>query len=181
MYAYCANNPIYYVDNDGDFGIPAIVAFAVTSAIFAAVVQIISNIAAGLKGREIFKGVLGSAIGSSVNATLLMSLWYIPNSMLIASLAGGITQALLEYLEDLLIWKTASVSDLGVDMLIYSASNLAGNFLGSKLIKVGSTWFQPKHFSAIFMGPFGQKLLAQSGIASLLNGIISFIRKKFKG
>ena len=59
-----------------------------------------------------------------------------------------------------------------------SACNLAGNFLGGKAVKVGHAWFQPKHFKSIFTGPFGRKLIAQSGIEAILNGVINYIKIK---
>ncbi|MDD3865956.1 MAG: RHS repeat-associated core domain-containing protein, partial [Candidatus Izemoplasmatales bacterium] len=180
MYAYCQNNPVMFVDNEGNFGTPAILTLALFSAIVNAMAQIISNFIAGRRGTQIFDGVLGSALGGAVNSTLLLTLWYVPGNNIIAAFAGGAVTAIINLLEDVIIWKTATPKDFVLDFILGSAANLAGNFLGAKAIKVGSTWFQPKYFSAIFLKPFGQRLLAQTGIAAALNGIINYIRSKLE-
>jgi hypothetical protein len=96
----------------------------------------------------------------------------------IAALQVGVIQALLDYVEGVLIWKKKDLGKLGRDIILNSAANLAGNFLGSKMIKIGKTWFQPKHFKSIFTGSFGQKLIQQTGMASILNSIITWVRNK---
>jgi len=179
LFIYCNNNPIISKDSSGYFGLAAIVALAITSAVINAVVQLLSNILAGRRGRDIFRGVFGAAIGAAVNTTLLMCLWFLPGNYVIAAFAGGTVQALLDFVEGVLIWKTKNWRQLGVDIIMNSACNLAGNFLGGKAIKVGKTWFQPKYFKSIFTGSFGQRLVAQAGIGSLLSGVINYIKSRF--
>ncbi|HBP25561.1 MAG TPA: hypothetical protein DD618_01215 [Acholeplasmatales bacterium] len=178
LFRYCDNNPVSYSDPFGVFAIPAIVALAVTSAIINAIVQLVSNILAGRSGREIFRGVFGAAIGGAVNTTILTCLWFFPGNYVIAAFAGGVVQAILDFIEGALIWKTKDWKQFGVDIILNTACNLAGNFLGGKAIKVGKTWFQPRHFKSIFTGSFGQKLIMQSGIGALLNGLINYIKIK---
>lgn len=181
MYAYCANNPVMLVDNDGEFGVPAILALALVSAIVNAVSQLVSNVFAGKTGKQVFDGVVGAAIGSAVNTTLLLTMWYVPGNFFIAAFAGGAVTTIFNFLEDAIIWKKVKLGELALDFVLTSASNLAGNFLGAKAVKVGKTWIQTTHFKSIFTGPFGQRLLAQSGIAAVLNGIVNFIRTKLEG
>ena len=73
-----------------------------------------------------------------------------------------------------------TVKQLGVDLILNTAINFVGNYLGNKAIKINGGWFQPKHFKSIFTGSYGQKLIKQTGISGIVSGIVNFIRKKFK-
>ena len=181
LFAYCHNNPVNLLDWDGHFGLPAILAVAITASVIGAVAQLISNILSGLKGKKIFKGVLGSALRTGVNATLLMIIpFFVPGKNLIAAFAGGAVQAIFDFLENVLVWKTKKWKQFGVDVILNTAVNATGNYLGNRAIKINGKWFQPKHFKFIFTGSYGKKLIAQSGIGGVINGIANLIRKKFK-
>ncbi len=67
-----------------------------------------------------------------------------------------------------------------MDVILNAAVNTAGNFLGSKAIKINGGWFQPKYFKSAFTGSYGRKLIAQAGIGGVINGIANYIRKMFK-
>ena len=93
---------------------------------------------------------------------------------------GGAVQAIVDFLENVLVWKTKSWKQFGLDVILNTVVNTAGNYLGSKTIKINGGWFQPKHFKSIFTGSFGKKLIAQAGIGGVINGITNLIRKMFK-
>ncbi len=135
--------------------------------------KIVANFANGKRGAELFRGVLGAAIGNSVNTILLMKLIKMgTKGMLIAAFTAGAAQALVDFLEDLLITKTVSLKKLTYNFFFNSAATFAGNYLGSKLIYINGSWFQPKHIVSFFTKSYGKKLLTQAGIGSLLNTII---------
>ena len=179
LFAYCNNNPVNYVDPVGYFGWAAVLAVGLTASVIGAVSQVASNILAGKKGKNIFSGVLGAAIGSSVNATLLLLIpSSIPFKTLIAALAGGVAQSLIDFLIKIVVYKTKSWKDLGKDIILNTAGNYLGNYLGNKAIKVNNGWFQPKHFKSIFTGSYGKKIIAQTGIGGVITGIVNLVRKK---
>ena len=180
LYSYCCSNPLMLTDIDGFFGWSAVLAVGLTASLIGAISQIASNILAGCKGNKIFQGVFGAAIGSGVNATLLLLIpFWVPYRKLIAALAGGVAQALVDFLINVFVYKKKSWKQLGKDILINTAGNWLGNYLGNKAIKTNDGWFQPKNFKAIFKGSYGQKILAQTGIGGVIAGIINFMRKLF--
>ncbi|MDD4212144.1 MAG: hypothetical protein PHY42_01950 [Bacilli bacterium] len=125
--------------------------------------------------------MLGSALGTAVNATLLMMIpCFTPGENLIAAFAGGAVQAIFDFLENVLVWKTKSWKQFGVDIILNAAVNTVGNYSGNKAIKINGGWFQPKHFKSIFTGSYGKKLIAQVGIGGVINGIANLIKKMFK-
>jgi hypothetical protein len=86
----------------------------------------------------------------------------------------------VDFLIDVFVYKKKSWKQLGKDILINTAGNWLGNYLGSKAIKTNDGWFQPKHFKSIFTGSYGKKIIAQTGIGGVISGIINLLRKVFK-
>ena len=181
LYAYCLNNPVMNSDPNGHFTIKIYAIAAVTAAIISAVAKIVSNYLNGLRGYKLFRGVLGSAIGSSVNIVLLMKLIKWGNKgMLLAAFAAGAVQAVFDFVEELLIYKKASWKNLTYNFILNSAATFAGNYLGAKAIYINGSWVQPKYIKSFFLKSYGKKLLAQTGIGAVLNIIIDLTRSGLK-
>ena len=181
LYAYCLNNPVMNSDPSGNFTIKIYAVAAVTAAIIGAVAKIVSNYLNGLRGYKLFRGVLGSAIGSSVNIVLLMKLIKWGNKgMLLAAFAAGAVQAVFDFAEDLLIYKKASWKNLTYNFILNSAAAFAGNYLGGRAIHINGSWIQPKYIKSFFLKSYGKKLLAQTGIGAVLNIIIDLTRSGLK-
>ena len=183
---YCCNNPVSCIDLSGylAFSMAVIVSSAVVGAVFSAISQIAYNYLAGKRGRNIFRGVLGAAVGGAVNAALLLVLWYVPGSNIIAGLVAGFIQALIDALFNVLVYKTLTwkkfLKQCTVNGLWNSAANVAGNYLGGKLVYINKNWYKPKYVASFLKGSFGKKLIAQTGIGAVLNLIVNLIRKLFK-
>lgn len=186
LYMYCCNNPVSCIDLSGylAFSMAVIVSSAVVGAVFSAISQIAYNYLAGKRGRNIFRGVLGAAVGGAVNAALLLVLWYVPGSNIIAGLVAGFIQALIDALFNVLVYKTLTwkkfLKQCTVNGLWNSAANVAGNYLGGKLVYINKNWYKPKYVASFLKGSFGKKLIAQTGIGAVLNLIVNLIRKLFK-
>ena len=178
LFGYCENNPVNAADESGTFfSIKVYAAAAVTAAVIGAISKIISNYANGRRGRALFSGVLGSAVGNAVNAVLLMRLFRLKGTgMVIAAFCAGAAQAVFDFLENILVTKKANWGQLGRDALFNSAANLAGNYLGSKMVYVNGSWFQPRKIASFFTKSYGKRLIAQTGIGSVLNLIIDLVR-----
>lgn len=48
------------------------------------------------------------------------------------------------------------------------------------IVKTTSSWFKPQSIISFITGSFGQKIMAQTGIAGVLSGIVNFIRSKLE-
>jgi hypothetical protein len=70
-YAYCANNPVNFVDPDGR--IPAPVVAALISAAIGAGMSATSAIIAGKSGSEVFAAAVGGAVDGGISAIAIMS------------------------------------------------------------------------------------------------------------
>ena len=186
LYTYCYNNPVNNIDVSGHlaFSMAVIISAAVVGAVFSAISQIAFNYFSGKRGKNLFKGVLGSAVGGAVNAALLLVLWYVPGSNIIAGLIAGFIQALIDGLFEVLVYKTLTwkkfLKKCKKDGLWNSAANIAGNLLGGKLVYIDKNWYKPKYVASFLKGNFGRKIIAQTGIGAILNLIVNKIRKLFK-
>ena len=186
LFTYCCNNPIYNIDLAGflAFSMAVIVSAAVVGAVFSAISQIALNFLSGRRGSSIFKGVAGAAVGGAINFALLLALWYVPGSSVIAGFIAGFVQAVIDALFDVLVYKTLTWNQFfrkcTVDGLWNAAANIAGNYLGGKLVFINRGWFKPKYVISFLTGSYGKKLIAQTGIGSLLNMLNNYIRKQFK-
>ena len=186
LFTYCCNNPIYNIDLAGflAFSMAVIVSAAVVGAVFSAISQIALNFLSGRRGSSIFKGVAGAAVGGAVNIALLLVLWYVPGSKIIAGFVAGFIQAVIDTLFDVLVYKTLTWNQFfrkcTVDGLWNAAANITGNYLGDKLIFINRGWFKPKYVISFLTGSYGKKLITQTGIGTILGWVMNFIREKFR-
>ena len=183
LYAYCNNDPLNYIDPTGHFALTAFGVWAIVGIVAAAVligggVQLASNALAGETGSELWRGVVGAALGSGANAlALCLSPFTGGASFAFAAAIGATVQTGVDTLETLVRqeqvngWQT--VADLGLNF----ATTLAGNWLGAKLVPTNSGWFKPQKFLSVFIRPYGQKILLQTTIGAGLSGIVNFARK----
>ena len=183
LYAYCNNDPLNYIDPTGHFALTAFGVWAIVGIVAAAVligggVQLASNALAGETGSELWRGVVGAALGSGANAlALCLSPFTGGASFAFAAAIGATVQTGVDTLETLVRqeqvngWQT--VADLGLNF----ATTLAGNWLGAKLVPTNSGWFKPQKFLSVFIRPYGQKILLQTTIGAGLSGIVIFARK----
>ncbi len=100
--------------------------------------------------------------------------------MIIAAFAAGAVQSVFDFAEDLLIYKKASWKKLTKDFVLNTAATLAGNYLGGKAVYINGSWIQPKYIKSFFLKSYGKKLLAQTGIGSVINVIIDLMRSGLK-
>jgi len=101
LYAYCDNNAINEIDSNGCFSIKVYVVAATTAAVIAAISKVISNYGKGLRGWNLFRGVLGTSIGNSVNVVLLMKFIREGNlGMLVAAVAAAAVQTVIDVLSN---------------------------------------------------------------------------------
>lgn len=63
--------------------------------------------------------------------------------------------------------------DLGINF----TSILVGNYIGGKLVKINTGWFQPQKFLSVFTKTYGQRILTQAVIGSGLSGGVNFARQ----
>ena len=181
LYTYCENNAVNNYDSNGYFSIRVYVVAAITTALIGAIAKIISNYTTGKRGKALFLGVLGAAMGTAVNSVLLMKLIRKGGEgMVIAAFCAGAVQSLMDFAESVLIGKRSNWSQLSVDFIWNSATMLAGNYLGGKMVFINKGWFQPKYIKSFFTKSYGQRLLAQTGIGSILSIAIDLIRSGFK-
>ena len=186
LYTYCLNNPVNNIDLLGylAFSMAVIISAAVIGTVFNAISQIAYNYISGKRGASIFKGVTGAAVGGAVNSALLLVLWNVPGSNIIAGFIAGFVQALIDALFDVLVYKTLTwknfLKQCTVNGLWNSAANVAGNYLGGKLVYIDKNWYKPKYVASFLKGSYGRKLIAQTGIGAILNLIVNLVRELFK-
>ena len=177
LFAYCGNEPVYSKDTTGFFTIKIYAVAAIIAAATAAIAKIVGNFAKGLRGRQLFRGVLGASIGSAVNVVLLMKLikWG-TKGMVLAAFAAAAVQAVFDFVEGVIIDKKYRWEQLSYDLITNFASNFAGNYIAAKKIYINGNWFQPKTLSAFFTKSYGKKLISQTGIGSVVSMLIDLIR-----
>ena len=183
LYAYCNNDPLNYIDPTGHFALTAFGVWAIVGIVAAAVligggVQLASNALAGETGSELWRGVVGAALGSGANAlALCLSQFTGGASFAFAAAIGATVQTGVDTLETLVRqeqvngWQT--VADLGINFV----TTIAGNWFGAKLVPTNRGWFKPQKFLSVFIRPYGQKILLQTAIGAGLSGIVNFTRK----
>ncbi len=183
LYSYCENNPIMYCDPSGDFALTTFGIWAIVGIVSAAMVmgggaQLLSNVLAGETGSDLWRGVIGAAIGTGVNALVLCLTMPLGSaSMFIAAGVGSVIQTGVDTLEMVIRGETVNWGQTAIDLGINFATTLVGNYLGSKLVPTNSGWFKTQRFWSVFVKPYGQKILMQTAIGAGLSGGVNFIRK----
>ena len=178
LYCYCNNDPVNFVDPSGHFGILAIIGIVGTAIVLGGGTQILTNAIAGETGTDLWRGVVGSALGSGTTALALLLSPFTGGASLVASaLLGAGMQTSVDAFETLIRNEDISFNQAALDLGINFATTLAGNWLGSKVIKTNPGWFKTQRFESVFTKPYGQRILAQTAIGAGLSGIINFSRK----
>lgn len=170
LFSYCHGNPVMYYDPDGHFGFLVIVALLGIAALAGAGSQLIANAISGKKGKDLWRGVVGAALGSVANAAMLLLAPMSGGASLVAAAwMGALITTGVNRIESTMLGEKTTLQQECINLLLNFGGNLLGNFLGAKLIPVNSGWFQPKHLLSLFTKPYGQRLLAQVGIGALAN------------
>ena len=186
LYAYCLNNPVMYSDPSGlfvltTFGIGAIVALVSASIIIGGGIQLASNALAGETGSDLWRGVAGAALGAGANALALCLVPFTGGaSLAISALIGAYVQTTVDTVETLIRGEDVSLLMTILDFRVNFATTFVGNVVGAKIIPTNAGWFKPQKFISVFTKPYGQKLLLQTALGTLLSGIVNFIRKFYR-
>ncbi|TNF08005.1 MAG: hypothetical protein EP317_03850 [Bacillota bacterium] len=179
MYAYCVNNPVMMIDPNGNFAVPALFAITLVATLIGGTVQLVSNAVAGKTGTELWRGVVGSAIGAGSNALILaltISTGGVTSIILSASVSA-IMQTGTDTLETLIRGETIELGSTAIDLGVNFASTIIGNFVGGKIVPTNRGWFQPQKFMSVFTKSYGQKILVQTLIGVGILGSVNFARK----
>ena len=180
LYAYANNNPIMYTDESGElvlttFGIWAIIGIVTASIVLGGGAQLVSNIHAGEKGSDLWRGVAGSALGAGANAlALCLSPFTGGASLAFAAGIGAAVQTGVDTIEKLILGEDVTAEETVSSLGLNFVTTFAGNFIGSELIPINAGWFKPQKFLSVFTKPYGQKILMQSLIGSGLSGTLNF-------
>lgn len=183
LWIYCNNNPIMFVDPDGNFalisfGIAAIIGLTLSATLIGGTLQLVSNAMSGFTGSDLWRGVVGAAFGSGVNAlALCLFVQTGGGSLFIAAGLSAVVQTGVDILE-----KSIRGEKIGWyilrDLAVNFGGTLIGNYIGVKLIYTNNNWFKPQKFISIFTKSYGQKIIVQSIIGSFVSGAINYIRNK---
>ncbi len=166
------------VDPDGNFGILALFAITVSSAIIGGGIQLASNALAGKTGSELWEGVAGAALGAGVNSLVLcLTISTGGASIFIAAGASALLQTSIDAIESNIRGKDVNFGSFTSDLAINFGTAAVGNYIGGKLIPTNRGWFQPKKFLSVFTKSYGQKILLQSTIGSGISGAVNYFRK----
>ena len=176
LYSYCGNNPVMHTDPMGTFGFWALFAITLAGFIIGGTSQLISNSLSGKKGDELWRGVLGSALGTATNALLLCVTMPLGGaSLFISAAAGSAVQTSVDELEKLVRKEQFDPYSMGESFLINFLIMSIGNFMGANGVPINSGWFQPVKFMSVFTKSYGQKIILQTLIGGLISGIYNFI------
>ena len=138
------------------FGIAALIAITLGSIVIGGTFQLVSNAMAGKTGDELWRGVVGAALGSGINALVLCLTMQMGGlSLLLVAGASAITQTGVDTMEKLIRNEDLSWSIL-TDLYLNFGTTLIGNYVGAKLVFINSGWFKPQKFISAFINPFGQ-------------------------
>lgn len=166
-------------DDSGTFTIKIYIAAAVIAAAIGAVAKIVSNYFNGLRGRRLLTGVFGAAIGNAVNLVLLMRFARLgTKGMIYAALAAGMMQAICDFIERIVVTKKITWKQFTIEAITNTATTLAGNFIGARYINVNGNWIQPKYLRSFLIKSYGRKLIAQTGLGSIVATIIDIVKGK---
>ena len=183
LYIYCLDNPVMYADPSGNFaistfGIMATIGIVLVASALGGLSQLISNALAGETGNELWRGVAGAALGAGANALALCLLPITGVASFAASaLISAAVQTGIDTIETLIRGENILIVQTMLDFGINFATAFIGNFLGSSLISTNSGWFKPQKFTSVFTKPYGQKILLQTAIGSVLSAYVNFSRK----
>ena len=155
-----------------------LIAIMMTSMLIGGSTQLISNAIAGKTGNELWRGVVGASIGAGINVlALCLTIATGGASLIIASIASSIIQKGVDTHETIIRGEAVNISQTFIDLGLNFVTTLAGNYLGGNLIPTNTGWFQPQKFLSVFTKSYGQKILLQSTIGSVLSGAINLLRK----
>jgi RHS repeat-associated protein len=174
MYAYCANNPLLYIDEDGEFW--HLIGGFVVGAAIGGVTQIAMNIITGNKWND---DLSGAVIGGGVAGLLTAS----GAGFLSMSIYTGLATSTGNQLQDNGFnpndWNMA---EFATEVFITGLLAGVGSAYGSKQIgasaKQVKNWFKPKYFSTMVSGKFMKKITKAVAYSSISTVIYSL--KKFK-
>lgn len=174
------------VDPNGNFAVPALFAITLVATLIGGTVQLVSNAVAGKTGTELWRGVVGAAIGAGSNV-LVLPLTISTVGVASITLAAGVSaimQTGTDTLETLIRGETIDLGATAIDLGVNFTSTVIGNFVGGKIVPTNRGWFQPQKFMSVFTKSYGQKILVQTLIGVGISGSANFARNydlsKFK-
>ncbi len=167
-----------YSDPNGSFGISALIGITLGAAILGGVTQIALNAIDGKTGKDLFKGVLGAALGTGFNAlALCLTMKMGTASFALSAGIGAVIQTSVDTIEAAFCNETISIISITDSLLKNYLITLAGNWIGAKLITTNPGWFQTKRFLSVFTRPYGQRILGQTAVGCGVSMISKIIEK----
>ena len=130
-YAYCANNPVNFVDPDGR--IPAPVVAALIGAAIGAGVSATSAIIAGKSGSEVFAAAVGGAVDGGISAIAIIFAKPALGNAITSTLGGGLGNAVEQSLNIVFgNQENFDFLDVGVSAATGTVVNAGSEFLGNQ-------------------------------------------------
>ncbi|MFA6827792.1 MAG: RHS repeat-associated core domain-containing protein, partial [Bacilli bacterium] len=155
MYAYCANNPVMYLDPSGEF--PILITLIVVGALIGGGSQYVANVMNGKEGKDCWEGVIGATVGGVI--ALPAFLYTGPTVFFLAATSGVINGTINEIERSIKYGDNFSLGSAAYDATIYSVLNMipfvkgpVGAAVEVFVIDVAGFYFADKYKDDFFNG-----------------------------